>query len=148
MRRIIILLLILLFPSALHAQFTYVVDQTVPVKDLQGNTLDMAWAGGLNAAQYNSIDLNGDGKDDLAIFDRMANKVITFVNENNQYRYAPEFETLFPDGITNWLLLRDYNCDGKKDIFTGDIFGMKIYTNTTIAGGHLSWKQFLFFVSA
>ena len=86
----IVLLLILLLPSALHAQFTYVLDQTVPVKDLQGNSLDLAWAGGLNAAQYNSIDLNGDGKDDLAIFDRMANKVITFINENNQYRYAAE----------------------------------------------------------
>jgi hypothetical protein len=142
----IVLLLILLSTSALHAQFTYVLDQTVPVKDLQGNTLDLAWAGGLNAAQYNSIDLNGDGKDDLAIFDRMANKVITFVNQNNQYQYAPEFETLFPDEITNWLLLRDYNCDGKKDIFTGDIFGMKVYTNTTQSGESLSWKPFLFYV--
>ena len=145
MRRVV-LLLILLFPIALHAQFTYVLDQTVPVKDLQGNTLDLAWAGGLNAAQYNTIDLNGDNKDDLAIFDRMANKVITFVNDNDQYQYAPEYEKLFPDEITNWLLLRDYNCDGKKDIFTGDVFGMKVYTNTTLTGGNLSWKLFSFYV--
>ncbi len=147
MRRIV-LLLTLLFPMALHAQYTYVLDQTVPVKDLQGNSLDMAWAGGLNAAQYNSIDLNGDDKDDLDIFDRMANKVITFVNENNQYRYAPEYEKFFPSEITNWLLLRDFNCDGKKDIFTGDIFGMKVYTNTTASGENISWKQFLFFVGS
>ncbi len=145
MRRIFQLLTIL-FPIALQAQFTYVIDQTVPVKDLQGNTLDLAWVGGLNAAQYNSIDLNGDNKDDLAIFDRMANKVITFVNDNNQYHYAPEYEKLFPDEITNWLLLRDYNCDGKKDIFTGDVFGMKVYTNTTDTGGNLSWKLFTFYV--
>ena len=141
----IVLLLALLFPMALHAQFTYVLDQTVPVKDLQGNSLEMAWAGGLNAAQYNSIDLNGDGKDDLAIFDRMANKVITFVNENNQYHNAPEYEKFFPSEITNWLLLRDFNCDGKKDIFTGDNLGMKVYTNTTSFDGNLSWQPFLFY---
>ncbi len=144
----VVLLLTLLFPIALQAQFTYVLDQTVPVKDLQGNSLNMAWAGGLNAAQYNTIDLNGDNKDDLAIFDRMANKVITFVNDNNQYRYAPEYETLFPDEITNWLLLRDFNCDGKKDIFTGDIFGMKVYTNSTLSGGNLSWQPFLFYAGS
>ncbi|HPH46575.1 MAG TPA: FG-GAP-like repeat-containing protein [Chryseolinea sp.] len=145
MRRIV-LLLALLFPTALQAQFTYVLDQTIPVKDLNGNTLDLAWAGGLNAAQYNTIDLNSDGKDDLALFDRMANKVITFLNDNNQYRYAPEYEMLFPEEVTNWLLLRDYNCDGKKDIFTGDVFGMKVYTNTTEPGENLSWKPFLFYV--
>ncbi len=144
----IVLLLSLLFPIGLHAQFTYVLDQSVPVKDLQGNALDMAWAGGLNAAQYNTIDLNGDDKDDLAIFDRMANKVITFLNDNNQYRYAPEYEKFFPEQISNWLLLRDYNCDGKKDIFTGDIFGMRVFTNTTLPGENLSWKSFSFYVGS
>ncbi len=143
----IILLLAFFLPTVLQAQFTYLLDQTVTVKDGNGNTLDMPWAGGLNAAQYNTIDLNNDGKDDLALFDRMANKVITFLNINNQYRYAPEYEMLFPSEITNWLLLRDYNCDGKKDIFTGDIFGMKVYTNTTEPGENLSWKPFLFYTS-
>src|SRR5690606_5985857 len=77
--------------------------------------------------------------------DRMANKVITFLNEGNTYRYAPEFEELFPDEITNWLLLRDYNCDGRKDIFTGHALGIQVYTNVTTPGNHLTWEPFFFY---
>ncbi len=29
------------------------------------------------------------------------------------------------------MLLADYNCDGKKDIFTNTTFGLKVYKNTT-----------------
>ncbi|MFZ6010294.1 MAG: T9SS type A sorting domain-containing protein [Bacteroidota bacterium] len=138
-------LLFLFLPLALQAQFTYVLDQSIPVKDTDGAELSAAWTGGLNAAQYNTMDLNADGKEDLVLFDRMANKVITFLNHDNQYRYSPQYEIFFPAGITNWMLLRDHNCDGKKDIFTADILGIKVYTNTTQPGSELTWKQFLFF---
>ena len=56
----------------------------------------MPWAGGLNAAHYNTMDLNHDGKDDLVLFDRTADKVITFLQQNNQYQYAPDYESFFP----------------------------------------------------
>src|SRR5687768_9748264 len=102
----------LLFLSVdLQAQFTYVMDQAIPVKDEQGNELSLPWAGGLNAAHYNTLDLNGDNLDDLVLFDRMGDKILTFRRAENKYEYAPEFEELFPEDITNWLLLRDFNCD-------------------------------------
>ena len=126
------------------AQFNYVIDQSIPVSIQQGSFISMPWAGGLNATQFNTIDLNGDGNQDLAIFDRTSDRVITFINDNNQYRYAPEYEIYFPTEITNWMLLRDYNGDGKKDIFTGDNLGIKVYKNTTPAGGPLQWQQFYF----
>ena len=129
----------------LQAQFTYVVDQSIPVSDGDGNSLSIPWGGGLNATQYNTIDLNGDGNDDLVLFDRMANKVITYLTINNQYHYTPEYEKFFPEEITNWVLLRDFNCDGRKDLFTGDVLGMKVYTNQTPLGGTPSWKQFFFY---
>ena len=136
----------LLFVSvSLQAQFTYVMDQSIPVKDEQGNALSLPWAGGLNAAHYNTMDLNGDNVDDLVLFDRMADKVLTFIRVESKYQYASEFEELFPEDITNWLLLRDFNCDGKKDIFTGDIFGINVFTNVTEPGGPLAWKQFTFY---
>jgi hypothetical protein len=128
-----------------QAQFTYVLDQTIPVKDEQGNDIPLAWSGGLNAAHYNTLDLNGDGEEDLVIYDRMGDKVLTFLNQENTYRYAPEFEATFPDAITNWLLLRDYNCDGRKDIFTGNILGIKVYTNVTAPGQNLTWEEFSFY---
>lgn len=136
---------VLLLPVALRAQFTYVFDQTIPVTNIDGTELTMPWGGGLNATQYNTMDLNSDGKDDLVLFDRMANKVITIVNDDGQYHYAPEYEILFPEGINNWLLLRDYNSDGKKDIFTGDVLGIKVYQNISTTAGAIAWKPFLFY---
>src|SRR5690606_26054989 len=80
------------------------------------------WSGGLNTPQFSTIDLNKDGREDLFIFDRMLRKVYTYlaVQEGGQWRYtyAPEYEAMFPEELENWVLLRDYNCDGLKDIFT------------------------------
>jgi hypothetical protein len=138
-------LLLLLFPATLQAQFTYVLDQEISVANEDGDAIDLAWTGGLNAAHYNTMDLNGDGNDDLVLYDRMGDKIFTFLSQNDKYTYAPEFEEFFPDDVTNWLLLTDYNCDGKKDIFTGNILGVKVYTNVTAPGENLTWEHFTFF---
>lgn len=126
------------------SQFTYVIDQTIPVKHADGNGLPIPWAGGLNAIQYNTLDIDGDNTADLVLFDRTSNKAITFLNDNGRYVYAPHYERLFPT-LTNWLLLRDFNCDGKKDLFTGDILGISVYMNVTETGGQLTWEKFLFY---
>jgi hypothetical protein len=139
-----VFILVLLSQTAI-AQFTYMIDQSIPVVLENDETLSMPWAGGLNATQFNTIDLNADGKDDLAIFDRTAERVITFLQGNNTYYYAPEFEVFFPEELTNWMLLRDYNGDGRKDIFTGDNLGIKVYTNNTPVDGALTWDQFFFY---
>ena len=144
--RIIGGILLVCCPFLVKSQFTYVIDQSIPVKD-NDITLPIPWGGGLNAAQYNTLDINGDNQTDLVLFDRTANKVITYLNQSGKYLYAPDFESLFPP-LTNWVLLRDYNCDGKKDLFTGDILGIKVYTNVTTNGEMLAWEQFLFFTSA
>jgi hypothetical protein len=138
----------LLFSSTVaFSQISYTVDQSISVANQKDTALDLAWAGGLNSTQYNTMDLNRDGKDDLVLYDRMAKKVITFLQENNHWRYAPEFEYFFPTGITNWLLLRDFNCDGKKDIFTGDALGIKVFLNTQ-TGASPTWKPLKFSSSA
>lgn len=142
--RVILGILLICSTFVTKSQYTYSIDQTIPVKNESGINLTMPWAGGLNAAQYNTLDINGDNLNDLVLFDRIANKVITFLNEDGQYKYAPEFENLFPS-LTNWLLLRDYNCDGKKDIFTGDPLGIRVFTNITQPGDELTWEQFLFY---
>lgn len=133
-----------LLPLTLQAQFAYEYDQSIPVRDANNELLPMPWAGGLNAAHYNTMDLNQDGKEDLVLFDRTADKVLTFLNDNNQYRHAPEFENSFPEDVTNWLLLRDANCDGKKDIFTGNNLGVKVYLNVTGSEDLPQWKHFTF----
>jgi len=79
------------------------LDQSIEV-EVNGKHLSSPWAGGLNSAQISTIDLDMDGDDDLAVFDRTANKLFTFINENHHYIYSPEFETLFPRSISNWML--------------------------------------------
>jgi hypothetical protein len=124
-----------------EAQFNYSIDQSIPV-EINNQKLIMPWAGGLNAAHTNTLDLNGDNKEDLVLFDRTANKVITYLNQNSQYVYAPDYESLFPAAVDQWLLLRDLNCDGKKDIFTSVSAGIVAFINTTKPGGTLSWRPY------
>jgi hypothetical protein len=141
-----LLVILLLVHSLLcSGQFTFDLDQAVVVR-AGDNTLPSAWAGGLNTAQYNTMDLDGDGNDDLVLYDRMAKKVVTYLNTSNTWKYAPEYESLFPTEITNWLLLRDFNLDGRKDIFTGDILGMRVFIN--VAQSDIpQWELFPFFAN-
>lgn len=91
------------------------------------------WVGGLNAAQFSTMDFNNDNIEDLFIFDRTGNKVLTFLKVGSSYEYAPQYEKDFPN-LNSWVLLRDYNCDGKKDIFSYVSGGIGIWKNTSIAG--------------
>lgn len=124
------------------AQFTYTLDQSIPLERNPGEALQFPWAGGLNSPQFNTMDLNADGKDDLVVYDRAGNRLFTFLQENGKYVYAPEYERQFPDGIRHWVLLRDFNGNGKKDIFTSDPFGLKVFVNVTQPGGPLRWRAF------
>src|SRR5687767_8748421 len=105
-----------------------------------------AWVGGLDYAQFSNIDLNFDGTEDLFVFDRTNNKVLTFIQNGTpgtpDWLYAPVYESKFPEYknsyneyedeqfLFNWVLLVDYNCDGKKDIFAARSGGIKVFTNT------------------
>ena len=141
MPRLLFFLTVFLLPQALAAQFTYQIDQSIPV-EVDGKTLTLPWAGGLNSTQLNTLDLNGDTKPDLAIYDRGAAKIFTFLNQDNKWEYYPEYESLFPAEVSQWMLLRDFNCDGKKDLFTSDPFGIIVFVNTTKPGENLSWRAY------
>jgi hypothetical protein len=138
-----IFLTILLFVIVLNAdaQFTYELDQETEV-EVDGRRIMLPWSGGLNSVQVNTMDLNGDAQQDLVLFDRMANKLITFVNDNNRFVPAPNYEALFPKEVTQWILLRDFNCDGKKDIFTSNPFGIAVFVNITKPGESLEWRPY------
>ena len=69
------------------------------------------------------MDLNGDGTEDLVVFERTSGDLSTFLASadpaNAQKKvcmHAPSYEYLFPK-IDNWLILTDYNGDGLKDLF-------------------------------
>lgn len=115
------------FTTLSFAQFS--PDYSVSVKNIDGIEKKFPWVGGFNNAQFSEVDLNGDGLQDLFVFDRAGNKIYTFLNNGTtgtfDYTYAPQFEARFP-ALHDWALLVDYNCDGAADIFS--------YTNYPAAG--------------
>lgn len=118
--------------------FEFDRDQDIPVT-VDGETLANAWAGGLTAAQVSRVDIDQDGVLDLFLFDRDGNRPLVFINEDasagaTSYRYAPEYRTIFPE-LRDWALMRDFDCDGKADIFTSSQSGIKVYRNTSTDDG-------------
>ncbi len=133
----------LFLPILLNAQFSYRLNSAVPVI-ANNDTLCNAWAGGFNSGQFNTLDVNADNLDDVVLYDRMAQRIMIFLRTDKGLIHAPDYEIFFPPGLTNYVLLRDYNADGKKDLFTGDILGIKVYKNTTAPGGPPAWQPVLF----
>lgn len=134
--------ILLLFTSVIAtsgiAQLNMEWNDEIPVFN-SSEQLISPWAGGINAGQVSTIDVDLDGLEDVFVFDRSGNKVIIFLNNGsndpNTFKYSFEFNTLFPE-MRSWVLLRDYDCDGKKDIFTYGIGGFKLFKNTsTIESG-------------
>ncbi|WP_460893890.1 T9SS type A sorting domain-containing protein [Rufibacter soli] len=114
------------------------------VQTAQGNALPLAWAGGMNSPQFSSIDLNQDGQLDLFVFDRSSQKVSTFLavrtNEAWGYQPAPQYAEAFPKELRYFALLRDFNCDGKPDIFTVSSQGVAVYKNTSTTSSGLTFN--------
>ena len=94
------------------------------------DTLNSAWAGGINSAQISTMDLNFDQLEDVVVFDKSGNKILTFINSVDHYYYDSQYEKFFPK-IENWMLLRDFNGDGKKDIFHSVSGGIGVWKNTS-----------------
>ncbi|RPD49704.1 T9SS C-terminal target domain-containing protein [Hymenobacter sediminis] len=103
-------------------------------------TLRNPWVGGLNSPQFSNIDLNADQEPDLFVFDRAVGRVFTFLSvatpTGRAWQYAPEYETLFPAGLQSWVLLRDYDCDNRPDLFTyGNGGNVRVYRHVPDAQG-------------
>ena len=133
----IIIILYLAFCIQTQAQIIFNQNNTIVVTE-NGSTLPNAWAGGLNFCQFSEIDLNMDGRKDILIFDRSGkntiengNRIIPMLYDltTSEYIFAPEYIKDFPIGLENWVLLVDYNQDGKEDLFTSTSNSIALFTN-------------------
>lgn len=124
MRKRLIVFLCLLSLSLKAQQISFDQITNLPVSELKN-----PWAGGINSVQFFPIDLNGDAREDLVVFDRSAQHLKTFVwNRAGGFTYAPSYQARFPL-IENWMNLVDYDGDGKKDLFTSTPGGIQVYPN-------------------
>jgi hypothetical protein len=121
--------------SSLKAQqLTYYAAHNGAKMVINDDSLFTPWSSGLINPEFSEIDLNGDGKLDLFVFEPLDNKVLTFLycGFGSYYFYAPDYERAFPQ-MQDFALLRDYNHDGKADIFTYSTLngGFDIYENVS-----------------
>ncbi|MGK7391324.1 MAG: FG-GAP repeat domain-containing protein [Candidatus Cyclobacteriaceae bacterium M2_1C_046] len=124
--------LIFLLPIIVSAQEFFPVQS---VKVLRNNQIiQNPWTLGINAAHVNGLDLDLDGAEDIIVFEKTSSSLLTFIREgSSEFRYDPGFIPRLPT-INHWFLTRDINGDGKKDIFTADPLGIKVYLNNLPEG--------------
>lgn len=146
MKKISLFFLLIVFSSPAFSQTTFDRILNIPVTE-NGNTLQFPWAGGINYPWISPIDLNLDGRNDLFLFDRHNNRILTFVNNGNTsadlaWEYAAQYALQFPP-VNVWAFLFDYNCDGKADFFTYSsalqCAGIAVYKNISTSSTNLQW---------
>ena len=137
--KIIFFLVNVLYSSFLFSQGFphYFQSNNLKVSDSLGKIYLFPFAGGLKFPVFANYDLNGDGCEDLLILDRADSRLLTFLNAGvpgkDSFVYRPQFEALFPENISRYFYLKDYNSDGKPDLFTFAAewnSGIAVYQNT------------------
>ncbi|MBO4488433.1 MAG: T9SS type A sorting domain-containing protein [Bacteroidales bacterium] len=83
----------------------------------------------MNSVFFSSIDINQDNIRDLVAFEKHGNRILPFVWQNGRHRYAPQYAHCFP-ALHDWAIFKDYDGDGKSDIFTYGLAGIRIFHNT------------------
>jgi len=99
------------------------------------------WGGGLNSAQYSKADLDGDGIEELIIYDRSAKVYQIYKAENQSYEPANDLRVLLPEIPEGWVLFVDYDFDGKKDIFSNGDRGIVVFKNISQDNQPAEWEK-------
>lgn len=124
-----------------YGQIDY--NSSIPVIEL-GDTLENPWAGGLNHVQISDFDVDLDGDLDLFIFDISSNniRVLTqeLINGIPSYKFLYSAAELFPSDIIYKGVMIDYDNDGRKDLWTSGISGLKVYRNVSDQVNGLQWQ--------
>jgi hypothetical protein len=129
--------------SLTFGQFQFQYNDSIPVK-IGAKTLKHSWVGGLNNVQFSEIDFDFDGDLDLFIFDRSSDNIRLFeqisINGTKEYKFVPNGKLFFPNDLRHRVALVDFNGDGKNDIFTYGVGGVKVYLNTGNQSTGLKWE--------
>ncbi len=132
-------LIVLFVNNALRGQLLVGADTISCFEN--GKHLALAWAGGLNSASFSHVDLNFDAHQDIIAFDKV-NKFSygifrCYLNKGSvgetRYEYTQAYNPWLPQ-VQQWACFFDYNADGKSDLFTYNVGGIRVYKNTSTPG--------------
>lgn len=135
------ILAVLFFINQSNAQpFTFYQTNDAPKVIKPGtvsDTLLNPFAGGLNNPQFSNIDWNGDGLNDLFVFDKETLRPVSFLYNSSlkKFVHAPIYEGGFRNYFTGWAFLRDMNADGKPDLVCSSSNGNKVTKFPTVNDG-------------
>jgi len=146
MKKLFIAFLLLISGSHTAFSQTYLgfeYNPNIPVKS-GSTTLKNPWAGGINYGQVSTIDYNYDGLNDLVIFDRSGDEFVlmqhVLTGSVHSYQYVYKGYSYFPADCKYRAAFVDYDSDGRKDLFTYGIGGVKVYRNIGNASLGLQWQ--------
>lgn len=133
----ILVLIFLLIASPAFAQAIFELDQS---KSVRVDELDVpiGFSQGINSAQIQTMDLTGDGAEEWVVWDINSRQLQVFEKKGESFSLRPELSYLFPTDISGFLVLADFDRDGKKDLFTSTALGIRAYRNTS-TGTQISW---------
>jgi hypothetical protein len=142
MRQSILVIICLFLGQNIQAQFfSFSPFRNVEVLQ-QGDLIQNPFSGSYNSGQFWPIDLNNDNIDDLIIYDKTSGRVLTYLaaleNGNYFWSYNSDYEYFIPP-IESWLATADFNCDGKKDLFTQTSAGIKVFRNVSQVPGQAAF---------
>ncbi|MDO9552076.1 T9SS type A sorting domain-containing protein [Rhodonellum sp.] len=129
-----LVLIFLILTTFAFSQTAFELDQQVKVT-VAGKSLLMPFAGGINASQFQEMDVDNDGVEELIAWDINTRRVSVFKIVEDEITFLPEMSYYFPSDVNGFLVLADFDGDGKKDLFTSSTLGIKAYRNSTPTNG-------------
>ena len=103
----------------------------VNVFDENGIRYNRVGEGGLNTPQFSKIDINFDGTEEIAIYDRSSGNWMVYEWDipSGNLRYNYNWSYQMPMYNQSISILRDYNCDGKSDLVIDEGNHLALYIN-------------------
>ena len=90
---------------------------------------------GNEAPQWSEVDIDWDGDMDLFTLDRDGGRILVFEKTSDgDWNERADWSQGWP-ALKHWVLLRDFDCDGLPDLFTGYQNSIHVYRNTSASPG-------------
>lgn len=124
--RLGLFVLLLTLGATAHGQTLFPASRKVQVFDAKDAFIPYPFVGGFLKPQFQTIDINRDGAEDLVVLDAAnisgAESIEVFLGngdaQNPAFVHFPAYRSYLPRHLYFWMRLVDLNGDGRKDLVT------------------------------